>query len=332
MRRSAVRIGAQVSVISALLVLAVFGMFAGYLALQANGTEALEPHDGDIRFAIDPWQLVVGLGGLGVFAIGLAGVATWLIARRAVAPIGQALRMQRTFVADASHELRTPLTVIGARVQQLERQADDPEARARVLGELRRDTRSMNAIVDDLLTAVALERTGDAGTAAAELRDVLDEAVGSLEPVATPKGVRFSVAGGVDGRGVRMPVAVLRRCLTILLDNAVAHARVDGRVSVTLRPDRRAVAIDVADDGAGIRGIDPDRVFDRFAHGTPTDLDPGHRTGSGIGLALLAELAGRHDARIRVASTSAAGTVFTLRLLRAPSRSSQRRTVCGTRH
>ncbi len=47
---------------------------------------------------------VVGVGGL---AIALAGIAAWVIARRAVRPIAEAARMQRTFVADASHELRT---------------------------------------------------------------------------------------------------------------------------------------------------------------------------------------------------------------------------------
>jgi len=318
-RRSAARIGAQVSVISALLVLAVFGLLAGYLVLQAHGSEALEPHEGDLRFAIDPWQLVVGLGGLGVFAIGLAGIATWLIARRAVAPIGQALRMQRTFVADASHELRTPLTVIGARVQQLERQGDDPETRARVVRELRRDTRSMSAIVDDLLEAVTIDDPGTAVATRTEVPAVLHESLESLAPVALGKGVRIRVTG--ETPPVRMPATALRRCLSILLDNAVAQARVEGSVDISVRRDRRDAVVDVADDGAGIAGIAPERVFDRFAHGTPTDLAPAHRTGFGIGLALLSELVAKHGGRVQVTATSTAGTVFTLRLPLAPATS-----------
>lgn len=310
-RRSAARIGMQVSVISALLVVAVFALVAGFLVLEANRSEALEPHDGDIRFAIDPWHLVVVLGGLGVFAIGLAGIATWLIARRATAPIGEALRMQRTFVQDASHELRTPLTVIRARVQQLQRNSDDPAARTRVLSELHRDTRAMSDVVDDLLATVSVADPApdDPGS---DVALVLRECADALQPLAAERGVALVVAG--PGQIVRMPRASFRRCMVILLDNAVAHARDGGTVRVDVRRERSWVVVDVADDGAGITGIAPERVFDRFAHGTPTTLAAVHRTGFGIGLALLRELVVRHHGRVDVTATSGTGTVFTLRL------------------
>ena len=57
-----------------------------------------------------------------------SGAASWAISRRAVAPLGTALRMQRAFVADASHELRTPLTVLDTRLQVLSRKLERQRA------------------------------------------------------------------------------------------------------------------------------------------------------------------------------------------------------------
>jgi two-component system OmpR family sensor kinase len=64
--------------------------------------------------------LGVGLaaGLVGVLAAGAMGL---LLARRAIAPLGEAIGRQSRFVADASHELRTPLTLLHTRAQMAHR-------------------------------------------------------------------------------------------------------------------------------------------------------------------------------------------------------------------
>ena len=112
-----------------------------------------------------------------------------------------------------------------------------------------------------------------------------------------------------------MPAQVVRRCLATLLDNAVDYSPPGGTVSVAAKLDGAAVRVTVADEGRGIKGIDPDRVFDRFAHGTaPATEHAGLRTRHGIGLSLVRELAERYGGRVRVAQTGDAGTVFELTL------------------
>lgn len=310
-QRSALSIGVQVAVISALLVLAIFVLFIGFLWWQSLRREALEPHDGDIRIAIQPIHIVLALIGIGGFSIALAGLASWFIARRATRPIADALRLQRTFVSDASHELRTPLTVLDARVQRLHRVLDDREARERVLGQLRDDMRSMRDIVDDLLETATV-READPGSEIADLRGELAAALGDMQVLADRRGVRFEVVS-VPAL-VRITPTALRRSLVILVDNAIAHSPDGSSVAIRARLEARSVVIDVADQGPGIRGIDPERVFDRFAHGTATTIDTGHRTGFGIGLSLLSEIAARFGGSVRVSQTSASGTVFTLQL------------------
>ncbi|WP_066516403.1 sensor histidine kinase [Curtobacterium ammoniigenes] len=316
-QRSALSIGVQVAIISALLVIAIFAIFVGFLWWQSLRREAMEPHDGDIRIAIQPIHVVVALVSIGGFSIALAGLASWFIARRATRPIEDALRLQRTFVSDASHELRTPLTVLDARMQRLARVLDDSVARERVLGQLRDDMRSMRDLVDDLLETATL-RDRSPGEEYANLRTELGAALDDMQLLAERRGVRFEVRSAEAA--VQISPTALRRSLVILVDNAIAHSPDGGVVGVFTRVDGNALVIDVADQGPGIRGIDPERVFDRFAHGTATTIDPGHRTGFGIGLALLAEIAGRFGGAVRVSATSPAGTVFTLRLPLAGAR------------
>ena len=89
-------------------------------------------------------------------------------------------------------------------------------------------------------------------------------------------------------------VAMLRQALQNLIGNAAAYAGADGdptvRVSV-VEVDDEHVAIAVDDDG---RGIDPDEreaVFRPFTRGTSSE----GTSGTGVGLAIVARIAERHD-------------------------------------
>lgn len=316
-RRSAIGIAARVAVVSAALVVVILGLVVAWVLWQSTPGEQLERHPDATRIYVDRDQLLAVLAVVGGAAVALAGTATWLVARRTVTPIGEALRMQRTFVADASHELRTPLTVLDARVQLLERRTAPDDPNRPIVGELRDDARALVAIVDDLLHGVAAEAV-DGAEATTPVGPELRAAVRDLGVIADPRGVHIDAdVDAADGAGhVAMPAVPLRRCFVALLDNAVAHSPDDGTVRVAVALDTRLVRVTVGDRGTGITGIEPARVFDRFAHGTPTGAAT-HRTGSGIGLALVRDLAVRYGGDVRVVETGPSGTVFELRLRRA---------------
>ena len=312
--RSAVRIGWQVAAVSAGLVVVIIGLVFAYVLWQSSAGEEAERHATDTtRIFVDRDELLAALAVIGAGAVVLAGAATWLIARRAVVPLGDALRLQRTFVADASHELRTPLTVMSARVQQLQRRIRPDDENAAVVAALREDTRSLAAIVDDLLRVAALEPDGE-----------------RLESALLPEVVRAARDLGVlaDERDVRIeydrvevsvavPSTALRRCIVALLDNAVGHAPAGSVVSVSVHAASTTVELSVQDQGDGIRGIDPARVFDRFAHGSHSAGSGTRRASYGIGLALVREVVLRHGGSVRVGATGPDGTTFVLTLPRA---------------
>jgi len=319
-RRSAVRIGWQVAAVSAGLVVLIIGLVLVYVLWQSSPREELEQHPADAtRIFVDSDELIVVLAVIGGGAVVLAGVATWVIARRAVVPLGEALRMQRTFVADASHELRTPLTVMSTRVQQLQRRLDPEDPNRTVVAELREDTRALAAIVDDLLQAATMQDPGDSGgSGGTPVSAELERAAHDLQVLAEERDLRIAVDR--TDAVVTMPATAFRRCVVALIDNAVGHAPAGTTVDVTVtgRPD--VVEVRVRDHGRGITGIDPARVFDRFAHGSPAAGPDERRTSYGIGLSLVRDLALRHGGSVHVDATGADGTTFVLTLPRAVTR------------
>ena len=99
-----------------------------------------------------------------------------------------------------------------------------------------------------------------------------------------------------------------------LLSNAL-KATFSGGVVVRLReqPDRRGVQLEIRDTGVGIPADELGRLFERFHRVSGAALRS--HEGSGIGLALVAELARLHGGDVEVASTLGSGSIFTVRIL-----------------
>ncbi len=99
-----------------------------------------------------------------------------------------------------------------------------------------------------------------------------------------------------------------------LLSNALKHTRRGGRVSLGLRQEGPWAVIEVSDSGRGIAEEDLPRVFERFYRGSR----PKGR-GSGIGLAVVRELAEAHGGRAIVESPAGSGAVFRVVLPARPA-------------
>lgn len=307
----------QITAVAAVIVVLVVAASVVFVIRQSTRQELLEkPQPGQEKIYVDAHDLLIALFVVGAIAIVLASVLSWIIARRAVRPLGDALRMQRTFVADASHELRTPLAVLDARVQLVQRSlAAAPEVSdelRRSLAQVRSDTRALIDVVGDLLLAAA----GEDDRAPADACAVADSTVESLRVLAAENSVVLEVSRPDDAVWVRMPEASLRRCLVALADNAIAYSPSGGTVRVVLTPSVRILTISVQDHGPGVRGIDAERLFDRFAHAPQPSATGRGRTSFGIGLALVRELAVRHGGQVELRSTGPGGSVFALALPR----------------
>ncbi len=263
------------------------------------------------------WQhLIAALLTASIFGLVLAAVIGSVMGRRAVQPLAQALALQRDFVADASHELRTPLTLLSTRAQLLARDLRRSHAAPTAIADsagVVRDTERMVAIVDDLLLAAEGATTTD--SAPVNLSEVTADLADSAGAYAA--GLEITVTATRDYGPTPLIVGnqvAVRRALTALLDNAMAHTPPGGSVTLTAFRQGDDCVIDVADTGSGLDPDSADRVFERFHSGAQR----AGRRSYGLGLSLAAGVAARHNGSLTLLRTGPDGTTFRLQVPALP--------------
>ena len=253
--------------------------------------------------------LPLGIGGLGLAAIGGTYMAGW--ARR---PVRDAFERQRTFIADASHELKTPLTLIRADTEVLQRSLEDPEDRE-LADDVLSETDKMSNILSDLLLTARL----DAGKLPMDIEDfdlvpVIREAAERFRRRDASRDLRLEIEGG-DHLLVRGDPARTSQILGILLDNALAHTPPDSNVTVVARVWDNRIETVVRDTGPGIPPEHLPHIFERFYRVDKARSRAGG--GTGLGLSIARDLARAQKGSLRAENAEKSGAVFCLELSRA---------------
>ncbi|HRO03730.1 MAG TPA: ATP-binding protein, partial [Terricaulis sp.] len=199
-------------------------------------------------------------------------------------------------LAGVSHDLRTPLTRLKL---QLALMGDGPE-----IEEAKRDLSEMEQTLEEYLAFAK-----GLGEEAPAMVDVVE---------ITAEVVRDSVRGGADvsieASGETATPArarALKRCLTNLIDNAVAHG---DKVAVTVQGEADAVLISVDDNGPGIPEELYEEAFRPFSRLDETRSR--NQKGVGLGLAIARDVARSHGGDIDLSRSPLGGLRATLRLPR----------------
>jgi two-component system sensor histidine kinase MprB len=214
----------------------------------------------------------------------------------------QSLTAQRRLVSDASHELRTPLASMRLNVDLLNEHPDMPAAeRQEVLARVVDQVAELSRLVADV-TELARGEAPSADWGPVRLDEV---AASALEAARRdwPKA-EFSAdleSCVVEGSAERLRVAVRN-----LLDNAVKFGPPEGPVLVRLASG----SLTVRDHGPGISPGDMPHVFDRFYRSLSARAVPG----SGLGLAVVREIARGHGGTVEAESALGGGTLIRLTL------------------
>jgi signal transduction histidine kinase len=216
-------------------------------------------------------------------------------------------QIRRNLVADVAHELRTPIAILQAGHEALLDGVAEPTPAE--LGSLRDEVLRLARMVGDLQTLAA------ADAAALNLTRRPADLAGLAAVAADSLARRFEAAGiTLDRDLAAAPVLAdprwLHQVITNLLTNALKFTPAGGRVTVSTGQDGSGAVLRVTDTGTGIPAEDLPRVFDRFFRGQQAS----QISGSGIGLAIAAELTEAHGGRLAAASEVGHGTQMTLSL------------------
>ena len=215
--------------------------------------------------------------------------------------------VRRGLVADVAHELRTPVTILQASCEELVDGVSEPTPAK--LASLHEEVLRLGRLVDDLETLSAAE----AARLDLERRPVELSAVAAQS--ADRLAAYFEVAELELERRLE-PVEVvgdasrLAQVADNLLGNALKYTPAGGRVTLEVGPRGADAVLSVQDTGPGIPEVELPRVFDRFWRGGAAR----GVGGSGIGLAVVAEVVAAHGGRVDVASAPGRGATFTVTL------------------
>ena len=207
---------------------------------------------------------------------------------RAALRIEQLVGAHKTLLANTSHELRTPLTRIRMAIE-LMKENTDPKRKA----SLEQDIAELDAMIDEILLASRLDASKNP-----ESDEIVD-----LLGLAAEECVRYEDAR-LDGEPIssRGDPRLLRRMIRNLLENARRH----GAPPIEVRGARAGInaEITVQDAGPGVPEAERERVFDPFYRRA------GAVGGTGLGLALVRQIARRHGGEARCVPRSEIGSCF----------------------
>ena len=216
-------------------------------------------------------------------------------------------KIRRDLVASIAHELRTPVAVLQAGHEALLDGVTEPTPEE--LGSLRDEVLRLARMVDDLQTMAA------ADAAIFQLtrrpRDLADIAGSAADSLAR----RFEAAEVALDRQLAPAPALaderwMHQVVTNLLSNSLKFTPAGGTVTIRTRQEGPGAVLEVADTGVGIPADELPRIFDRFWRGQAA----AQTSGSGIGLAVAAELAWAHGGTLTASSQPGEGTSLTLTL------------------
>jgi len=210
----------------------------------------------------------------------------------------QSFQSQRQFVANASHELRTPLARLKTLVQVA---LADPNAsleslraaHERVLA----SEEQLERLIEALLSLASSERALDRREPV-DLATVTGEVIADRQPEIERRGLQLNAT--LDAARAEGNTQLLERLVANLLDNAIRHNIVGGRVDVMTATTARGVVLSVANDGPVIGAEELDRLQRPFQRLGAERVNRGD--GHGLGLSIVHAISCAHGAIVVVQS------------------------------
>ena len=271
------------------------------VAVAIRREQVLEP----FRRAVALFALAALVGALGMFVVFFA-----LYRQRVrIRELARLERYRREFVADVSHEIKTPLTgILGA--AEMIGEADD-SSRPRLAAMIAKESKRLNALVQQILDLARLDREGAAPERARTdlaglVRDVLEERRAEAES----RGVELVFRGNGEVFA-DCDATLVAEAVSNLVGNAIRHSG-SPKVEVSCVATAHGVEIAVEDRGVGIPPEHAERVFERFHR-----VDPARAAesgGAGLGLAIVRRIARLHGGDVRLEPVSPHGCRFVLTL------------------
>ncbi len=252
---------------------------------------------------------------LGLFYVALAvGI---VYTARTLYREAQLSRLKTDFISLVSHELRTPLTSIRMFIETLALgRVKDAAQNQEVLDLLARETERLSQMIERVLDFSRLESGRKIyQRAKAQVAEVLETTLEAFKAQRLMQPYQLALEVAEDLPAVDVDREAIAGALLNLLQNAYKYSGDDKRIALRAYREKKGVAIEVKDHGAGIPWSERKRIFERFYR--VDDLLTRKTEGSGLGLSIARRIVEAHGGKISVKSELGKGSTFTIHLPKA---------------
>jgi len=206
------------------------------------------------------------------------------------------LNAQNRFIADAAHQLRTPLA--GAQAQlELALLENDSVQHQQLLARVSTSMERLSHTITQLLSLARNQQdaSNNIVMSPVNLNQIAQEVTSDMVPTAIKKGLTMGFKADSQNTMVVGDSKRLKEMIYNLIDNAVLYTPAGGKVTVKIHREAGEIVLSVIDNGPGIPKAEREKVFERFHRVIGNEQE-----GSGLGLALVMEIAQLHLANVEI--------------------------------
>jgi signal transduction histidine kinase len=209
--------------------------------------------------------------------------------------IGALIGQLRQVTTDIAHDMRTPLTRLRHKIERLQSDARTHPPLARAISDLDDDVGEILRTFDALLQLAEIEtHNGVMAFDPVNLAHIALDVAEAFRPDIEASGRRLQASG--EPWMVAADGALLTQVCANLLENALRHTPSGTTIQIRVERDGQGARLLVADDGPGVPPEDRHAALKPFVR-----LESSRTTkGSGLGLSIVAAIAGRHGARLEL--------------------------------
>ena len=215
-----------------------------------------------------------------------------------------------TYIQNLTHQLKGPLSSIQGAAELLQEKLPIKE-RKKFISNIYKESRRIRRIIDRLLELASLEKRQRLHKVESiDMKEVVAEVVESLTQQINKKNISClnQIESSQHFYGERF---LLVQAVYNLLQNAVAFTPSGGEIEISLKIDKTTLHLMIRDNGSGIPPYALNRIFEKFYSLPRPDSE---QKSSGLGLAMVKEVADLHKGEITLKNNPDQGITATLRL------------------
>ncbi len=217
--------------------------------------------------------------------------------------------LRKELIANVSHDLRTPLAILQGYVETLEMKSRSlsMDERDKYFQIIRNSSEKLSRLVSQLFEYSKLEANQvEAHKEPFQITELALDISSKLRMLADRKNITIELKTDENVPLVFADISMVERAIQNLMDNAIKFTSEDGKITITIKSDKKSVEVMVKDTGPGIPEEEQSIIFERFRQ-SEKNMEP---QGAGLGLAIVKKIMEIHNSSIKVISKPDFGTAF----------------------